>query len=67
MRGGVIRLLALRVPAPDRYVLEHLNTEEAHLQPEPARFRLGTDRRLCAEAAVDKLTPAEVPWDSAVL
>ncbi|NKX49970.1 DUF3418 domain-containing protein, partial [Arthrobacter deserti] len=28
MRSGVIRLLALRIPSPQRYVLEHLNNTE---------------------------------------
>ncbi|MCB8799009.1 DUF3418 domain-containing protein, partial [Escherichia coli] len=27
-RGGVIRLLALRMPSPDRYVLDHLSNAE---------------------------------------
>ena len=36
MRGGVIRLLALRIPAPDRYVLEHLsNTEKLTFSQNP--------------------------------
>jgi ATP-dependent helicase HrpA len=63
MRGGVIRLLALRVPAPDRYVLEHLsNTEKLTFSQNPhgSVSALIAD---CALAAVDKLTPAELPWD----
>ncbi|MGF9646637.1 ATP-dependent RNA helicase HrpA [Pseudarthrobacter oxydans] len=63
MRGGVIRLLALRVPAPDRYVLEHLsNTEKLTFSQNPhgSVTALIAD---CALAAIDKLTPAEVPWD----
>ncbi|WP_045730540.1 ATP-dependent RNA helicase HrpA [Pseudarthrobacter chlorophenolicus] len=63
MRGGVIRLLALRVPAPDRYVLEHLsNTEKLTFSQNPH----GSVSALiddCALAAIDKLTPAELPWD----
>ncbi|HKU03422.1 MAG TPA: DUF3418 domain-containing protein, partial [Arthrobacter sp.] len=63
MRGGVIRLLALRVPAPDRYVLEHLsNTEKLTFSQNPhgSVTALIAD---CALAAIDKLTPAELPWD----
>lgn len=64
MRGGVIRLLALRIPSPDRYVLEHLsNTEKLTFSQNPhgSVSALIAD---CALAAVDKLTPAELPWDS---
>jgi len=63
MRGGVIRLLALRVPAPDRYVLEHLsNTEKLTFSQNPhgSVTALIAD---CALAAIDKLTPPELPWD----
>ncbi|PNI10055.1 ATP-dependent RNA helicase HrpA [Arthrobacter sp. AFG7.2] len=65
MRGGVIRLLALRVPAPDRYVLEHLsNTEKLTFTQNPhgSVSALIAD---CALAAIDKLTPQELPWDRA--
>ncbi|MET3919753.1 ATP-dependent RNA helicase HrpA [Arthrobacter sp. UYEF20] len=65
MRGGVIRLLALRVPPPDRYVLEHLNNTEKltfSQNPHGSVTALIAD---CALAAVDKLTPAELPWDEA--
>ncbi|MBX7445508.1 MULTISPECIES: ATP-dependent RNA helicase HrpA [unclassified Arthrobacter] len=63
MRGGVIRLLALRVPAPDRYVLEHLsNTEKLTFSQNPhgSVAALIAD---CALAAIDKLTPVDLPWD----
>lgn len=63
MRGGVIRLLALRVPSPDRYVLEHLsNTEKLTFSQNPhgSVSALIAD---CALAAIDKLTPLELPWD----
>ncbi|WP_350001663.1 ATP-dependent RNA helicase HrpA [Pseudarthrobacter sp. WHRI 8279] len=63
MRGGVIRLLALRVPAPDRYVLEHLsNTEKLTFSQNPhgSVSALIAD---CALAAIDKLTPQDLPWD----
>ncbi|WP_432244778.1 ATP-dependent RNA helicase HrpA [Arthrobacter sp. G.S.26] len=65
MRGGVIRLLALRVPAPDRYVLEHLsNTEKLTFSQNPhgSVTALIAD---CALAAIDKLVPAQLPWDRA--
>lgn len=65
MRGGVIRLLALKVPSPDRYVLEHLsNTEKLTFSQNPhgSVSALIAD---CALAAIDKLTPAELPWDEA--
>ncbi|MCB5275099.1 hypothetical protein BJG92_02640 [Arthrobacter sp. SO5] len=63
MRGGVIRLLALRVPPPDRYVLEHLNNTEKltfSQNPHGSVTALIAD---CSLAAIDKLTPAELPWD----
>ncbi|MEV7573117.1 ATP-dependent RNA helicase HrpA [Pseudarthrobacter sp. NPDC089323] len=63
MRGGVIRMLALRVPSPDRYVLEHLsNTEKLTFSQNPhgSVSALIAD---CALAAIDKLTPVELPWD----
>ncbi|TLM85703.1 ATP-dependent RNA helicase HrpA [Pseudarthrobacter sp. NamE2] len=63
MRGGVIRMLALRVPSPDRYVLEHLsNTEKLTFSQNPhgSVSALIAD---CVLAAIDKLTPAELPWD----
>lgn len=63
MRGGVIRMLALRVPSPDRYVLEHLsNTEKLTFSQNPhgSVSALIAD---CALAAIDKLIPAELPWD----
>ncbi|MFJ4207237.1 ATP-dependent RNA helicase HrpA [Paenarthrobacter sp. NPDC089675] len=65
MRSGVIRLLALRIPSPDRYVLEHLsNTEKLTFSQNPhgSVAALIAD---CALAAIDKLTPAELPWDKA--
>ncbi|MGO4247110.1 ATP-dependent RNA helicase HrpA [Paenarthrobacter sp. RAF54_2] len=63
MRGGVIRLLALRIPSPDRYVVEHLsNTEKLTFSQNPhgSVSALIAD---CALAAIDKLTPEALPWD----
>ncbi|WP_026555412.1 ATP-dependent RNA helicase HrpA [Arthrobacter sp. 35W] len=65
MRAGVIRLLALRVPSPDRYVLEHLNNNEKltfSQNPHGSVTSLIAD---CALAAIDKLVPAELPWTRA--
>ncbi|WP_425862444.1 ATP-dependent RNA helicase HrpA [Arthrobacter sp. TWP1-1] len=62
MRGGVIRLLALRVPSPDRYVLDHLsNTEKLTFSQNPhgSVTELIAD---CTLATIDKLTPAALPW-----
>jgi len=64
MRAGVIRLLALKIPAPDRYVLEHLsNTEKLTFSQNPhgSVSELIAD---CAQAAIDKLVPAQLPWDA---
>ncbi|MDJ0316406.1 ATP-dependent RNA helicase HrpA [Arthrobacter antibioticus] len=62
MRGGVIRLLALRVTSPDRYVLDHLsNTEKLTFSQNPhgSVTELIAD---CTLATIDKLTPAQLPW-----
>ena len=63
MRGGVIRLLALRVPSPDRYVLDHLSNKEKltfSQHPHGSVTELIAD---CTLATIDKLTPAELPWN----
>ena len=65
MRGGVIRLLALRVPAPDRYVLEHLNNTEKLTFSQNPHGSVSALIADCVLAAIDKLTPAELPWDKA--
>ncbi|MFF2315731.1 ATP-dependent RNA helicase HrpA [Arthrobacter sp. NPDC058097] len=65
MRGGVIRLLALRVPAPDRYVLEHLNNTEKLTFSQNPHGSVSALIADCVLAAVDKLTPPELPWDQA--
>jgi ATP-dependent helicase HrpA len=65
MRGGVIRLLALRVPAPDRYVLEHLSNMEKLTFSQNPHGSVSALIADCALAAIDKLTPAELPWDRA--
>jgi ATP-dependent helicase HrpA len=63
MRGGVIRLLALKVPPPDRYVLEHLNNTEKLTFSQNPHGSVSALIADCALAAIDKLTPAELPWD----
>ena len=65
MRGGVIRLLALQVPPPDRYVLEHLNNTEKLTFSQNPHGSVAALIADCALAAIDKLTPAELPWDKA--
>ncbi|MCU1512644.1 MAG: ATP-dependent helicase HrpA, partial [Arthrobacter sp.] len=65
MRGGVIRLLALKVPPPDRYVLEHLNNTEKLTFSQNPHGSVSALIADCALAAIDKLTPAELPWDEA--
>ncbi|NUP73245.1 MAG: DUF3418 domain-containing protein, partial [Sinomonas sp.] len=64
-RAGVIRLLALRIPPPDRYVLEHLNNREKltfSQNPHGSVPELIAD---CVLAAIDRLVPAQLPWDRA--
>jgi ATP-dependent helicase HrpA len=65
MRGGVIRLLALKVPAPDRYVLEHLNNTEKLTFSQNPHGSVSALIADCALAAIDKLTPQDLPWDEA--
>ncbi len=65
MRAGVIRLLALKVPAPDRYVLEHLNNTEKLTFSQNPHGSVSALIADCALAAIDKLTPAALPWDEA--
>lgn len=65
MRGGVIRLLALKVPPPDRYVLEHLNNTEKLTFSQNPHGSVSALIADCALAAIDKLTPAALPWDAA--
>lgn len=65
MRSGVIRLLALRVPSPDRYVLDHLRNAEKltfSQNPHGSVAELIAD---CTLATIDKLTPVTLPWNQA--
>ena len=62
MRAGIIRLLALRVPSPARYVLDHLsNTEKLTFSQNP-HGSVGALIEDCSLAAIDKLTPEQLPW-----
>ncbi|MCT9870212.1 ATP-dependent RNA helicase HrpA [Paenarthrobacter aurescens] len=65
MRGGVIRLLALRIPPPDRYVLEHLSNMEKLTFSQNPHGSVSALIADCALAAIDKLTPQDLPWDRA--
>ncbi|WP_434613241.1 ATP-dependent RNA helicase HrpA [Arthrobacter sp. A5] len=65
MRGGVIKLLALRVPSPDRYVLEHLSNNEKLTFSQNPHGSVSSLIADCTLAAVDKLTPESLPWSSA--
>ena len=64
-RGGVIRLLALRVPPPDRYVLEHLNNREKLTFSQNPHGSVPDLIADCVLAAIDRLVPAQLPWDRA--
>ncbi|MCY0905315.1 ATP-dependent RNA helicase HrpA [Arthrobacter sp. H14-L1] len=65
MRGGVIKLLAQRVPSPDRYVLEHLSNNEKLTFTQNPHGSVASLIADCTLAAVDKLTPESLPWSSA--
>ncbi|WP_077490120.1 ATP-dependent RNA helicase HrpA [Sinomonas mesophila] len=64
-RAGVIRLLALRVPPPDRYVLEHLNNREKLTFSQNPHGSVADLIADCVLAAIDRLVPAALPWDRA--
>ncbi|HET8795746.1 MAG TPA: DUF3418 domain-containing protein, partial [Arthrobacter sp.] len=57
MRGGVIRLLALRVPSPAKYVLEHLSNHEKLTFSQNPHGSVSSLIDDCTLAAIDKLTP----------
>jgi ATP-dependent helicase HrpA len=62
MRSGVIRLLALRVPSPQRYVLDHLNNTEKLTFSQNPHGSVASLIDDCTLAAIDKLVPQELPW-----
>ncbi|GAB3532609.1 ATP-dependent RNA helicase HrpA [Arthrobacter tecti] len=61
MRAGVIRLLALRVPSPARYVLEHLSNAEKLTFTQNPHGSVAALIEDCSIAAIDKLTPDALP------
>ena len=62
MRSGIIRLLALKVPSPQRYVLDHLNNTEKLTFSQNPHGSVTTLIDDCTLAAIDKLVPAQLPW-----
>ncbi|MFJ6278399.1 ATP-dependent RNA helicase HrpA [Arthrobacter subterraneus] len=62
MRAGVIRLLALRVPSPARYVLEHLSNAEKLTFTQNPHGSVSALIEDCSIAAIDRLTPEGLPW-----
>ena len=65
MRSGIIRLLVLRVPSPQRYVLDHLNNTEKLTFTQNPHGSVASLIDDCTQAAVDKLVPAELPFTRA--
>lgn len=61
-RGGVIRLLALRMPSPDRYVLDHLSNAEKLTFSQNPHGKVSELIADCTLAAIDKLVPPELPF-----
>ncbi|WP_312179010.1 ATP-dependent RNA helicase HrpA [Arthrobacter sp.] len=62
MRAGVIRLLALRVPSPAKYVLEHLSNAEKLTFSQNPHGSVAALIQDCTLAAIDKLTPEKLPF-----
>ncbi|MCT1367577.1 ATP-dependent RNA helicase HrpA [uncultured Kocuria sp.] len=60
-RGGVIRLLALRVPSPQKYVSDHLKNQEKIVFTQNPHGSVESLIADCTVAALDKLTPSEAP------
>lgn len=60
MRAGLIQLLALRVPSPAKYVLEHLSNHEKLTFSQNPHGSVDSLIGDCTVAAIDKLTPAVV-------
>lgn len=61
-RGGVIRLLKLNTPSPERYVSEHLNNREKLVFTQNPHGSIDALISDCTVAAIDRLTPASPPW-----
>lgn len=61
-RAGVVRLLQLKVPSPERYVSDHLSNQEKIVFTQNPHGSIDELIRDCTVAAVDKLTPVTPPW-----
>lgn len=61
-RGGVIRLLKLNTPSPERYVSEHLNNREKLVFSQNPHGSIDALISDCTVAAIDQLTPASPPF-----
>ncbi len=62
MRGGVIRLLSLKVPSPTRYVMDHLSNKEKLTFSQNPHGSISSLIDDCTLAAIDKLVPPSLPW-----
>ncbi|RII43050.1 ATP-dependent RNA helicase HrpA [Galactobacter valiniphilus] len=60
-RKGVIRLLQLTVPSPQRYVLDHLNNKEKLAFSQSPHGTVESLIRDCTWAGIDKLLPPVLP------
>lgn len=63
-RGGVIRLLMLRLPPAQKFVLGHLNNNEKLVFTQSPHGSIDELVADCTLAAVDKLVPAQLPMDA---
>lgn len=64
-RAGVIRLLQLKVPSPERYVSDHLSNQEKIIFTQNPHGSIDSLIRDCTVAAIDKLVPVSAPWTAA--
>ncbi|WIK84212.1 ATP-dependent RNA helicase HrpA [Pseudoglutamicibacter albus] len=64
-RRGTIRLLALTVPSPQRYVMDHLTSREKIAFARTPHGNVDTFVKDAVYAAVDQLTPPQAPLDEA--
>ncbi|WP_455566639.1 DUF3418 domain-containing protein [Pseudoglutamicibacter albus] len=64
-RRGTIRLLALTVPSPQRYVMDHLTSREKIAFARTPHGDVDTFVKDAVYAAIDQLTPPHAPLDEA--
>lgn len=64
-RRGVIRLLKLNTPSPERYVSEHLNNREKLVFTQNPHGSIDALISDCTVAAIDQLVPATPPFTRA--